>query len=114
MVFDKGTVWLSGYIYIHTSIRFFPTSVVTMDQKTHDGATKQSVLDFKCKKMLHEGEKKSTTLSPALTKKSGVVDSKNMEPNIACQTPEKINEGLHSKFHEGQVKLPDKWVTLHL
>lgn len=70
-----------------------------MDQKTHDGA-KQNILDFKCKKKTD------------FTEKSGVVETKTLEPKISCQTPEKINEPLHNKLKEGLVKLPEKYRIL--
>lgn len=84
-----------------------------MDKKiVEDGV--QNVSDFNSKKILIGGEK-STALSPAPVKKLGIIENKILESNkIACQTPEKINETLHHKVQEGEIKIPDKWVTLCL
>ncbi|XP_059455447.1 CDT1-like protein a, chloroplastic isoform X2 [Corylus avellana] len=65
-------------------------------------------LDFKCKKILHRVEK-STAVSPAHVQKPGILATQNLELKIACQTPEKTNEPLHTKFKDGDVNLPDKF-----
>lgn len=83
-----------------------------MDRKIVEDEV-QNVTDFKSKKILLGGEK-STALSPAPVKKPGIVENKILESKIACQTPEKINEPLDHKIQEGEIKLPDKWVTLCL
>lgn len=72
-------------------------------------------LDFKYKTIL-PGVEKSTSVSPALVQKPGIVANQNLELKIACQTPEKTNEPLHTKFKDGDVNLPDKWVSqwMHL
>ncbi|XP_060670360.1 CDT1-like protein b isoform X2 [Ziziphus jujuba] len=79
-----------------------------MDKKiVEDGV--QNVSDFNSKKILIGGEK-STALSPAPVKKLGIIENKILESNkIACQTPEKINETLHHKVQEGEIKIPDKY-----
>lgn len=85
-----------------------------MNKKTCEIA-KQNVLHFKCKKIISGGEK-STAPSPAYVKKPGMVDNKDLEFKIACQTPEKTNEPSQTKVPVpvGQVKLPKKWVPLCL
>jgi hypothetical protein len=72
-------------------------------------------LDFKCKKILH-GVEKSTAVSPAHVQKSAILAKQNLELKIACQTPEKTNEPLHTKLKDGEVNLPDRWVAqwMHL
>lgn len=72
-------------------------------------------LDFQCKKILH-GVEKSTAVSPAHVQKPAIFAKQNLELKIACQTPEKTNEPLHTKFKDGDVNLPDKWVAqwMHL
>jgi len=72
-------------------------------------------LDFNCKTIL-PGVEKSTAAPPAHVQKPGIVANQNLELKIACQTPEKTNEPLHTKFKDGDVNLPDKWVAqwMHL
>ncbi|XP_062160162.1 CDT1-like protein b isoform X3 [Alnus glutinosa] len=69
---------------------------------------KDRQLDFNCKTIL-PGVEKSTAAPPAHVQKPGIVANQNLELKIACQTPEKTNEPLHTKFKDGDVNLPDKF-----
>jgi hypothetical protein len=80
-----------------------------MDQRICEEG-RQPLLDFKCKKIVH-GIEKSTVVSPEHVQKPAILAKQNLELKIACQTPEKTNEPLHTKFKDGEVNLPDKWVA---
>ncbi|PON53614.1 DNA replication factor [Trema orientale] len=86
-----------------------------MNQKACVGA-KQDVLDFKCKKIINSGfdSEKSTVPSAAYVNEPGMVDNKDLELNVACQTPQKTNVLSHNKVPVpvGQLKLPEKYKTI--
>ncbi|KAL5746981.1 hypothetical protein ACOSQ2_024278 [Xanthoceras sorbifolium] len=70
-----------------------------------------NVIDFRCKNILH-GEDKSATQPLDFVQKPGTVGNKNLEKNIASQTPEKTNEPLHAKLKEGGVKHIEKYKNM--
>ncbi|KAF5730397.1 CDT1-like protein b [Tripterygium wilfordii] len=70
--------------------------------------SRQSVLDFKCKKILPVVDKTASP-SPSSLHKPGMAVKWNLETSITSQTPEKINEPLLSKHREGEVNLQNRY-----
>lgn len=78
-----------------------------MDQgKT--SASKQSLLDFKCKKIIPDADKSSVP-SQSSVEKSASLEHQKSEAQIVTLTPQKINEPSHKIYKENAIKLSEKY-----
>lgn len=91
-----------GFLQIPVLGNWHCQFVIIMDEECIQSSATASVdLIFKFEKIL-PGVEKSASMSPARVKNPRILENK-----IECQTPEKINEPLNTKYHEGQAQLPD-------
>ncbi|XP_057969207.1 CDT1-like protein a, chloroplastic isoform X2 [Malania oleifera] len=81
-----------------------------MDQSRSE-ELRQSLLDFKCKKIVL-GDDKSSVISPRSLQMFGNVPHENWEAKIGLVTPEKTNESSHAKCTEEAIKLSESYKTI--